>query len=158
MDIQLIVTLTNSVIVTLTFIFVIYQKRILKTQIEKQNAIIGNMEKYNNIIDVGKIEDYVKIREKTISSIAELEKRDLEKKIKEINEGVNAAGQMAVDLSSLVFVLLTHHTKEDALKIIAKEFKYDNVRDLYSKAVVKYWDDVNEVIKNQAKDAPPKLL
>ncbi|GHM98870.1 hypothetical protein WSM22_03600 [Cytophagales bacterium WSM2-2] len=116
------------------------------------------MEKYNNIIDVGKIEDYVKIREKTISSIAELEKRDLEKKIKEINEGVNAAGQMAVDLSSLVFVLLTHHTKEDALKIIAKEFKYDNVRDLYSKAVVKYWDDVNEVIKNQAKDAPPKLL
>jgi hypothetical protein len=62
---------------TLT-LFIIFQNRILRTQVAKQNEIINNMKAYADIIKLDEIKKYVEMREQTIKDLTEKEKRELE--------------------------------------------------------------------------------
>jgi hypothetical protein len=152
MNANLVLSVIQIFIAILIFGFVLYQNRILKTEIAQQNSIIKNIDAYTKILDISKLEDYVKIREKTISSEGELAKRELEEKIKKMSDGVKFTGELAVELSTLVFVVLVKHKKDTAMSIIDKDFKSDPLKVLYQKAIVKYWEDIDKAIKSLPKD------
>ena len=81
-----------------------------------------------------------------------MEKNELGKQIKEMNDGVQVVGKIAVDFSSIVFVLLTRFPKEKALQIIQKDFQNEKMRNVYSGAITKYWDELDQAFKKLPAD------
>lgn len=97
-----------------------YQRRqigILKKEVESQNNIISNLKQYSDIIDIKKVEEFVKISEATIEKKKEIELIDLHSNFKEkikstedekeklldkINKSTSEIDSLKTDYKSLV--------------------------------------------------------
>jgi hypothetical protein len=78
---QIIVAAIQGIVSIAILIAVLWKNSILKTQIEKSNAIISNIEAYQKLIDLQKLKEFVDISEQTILKKTEMEKKELEQKL-----------------------------------------------------------------------------
>lgn len=117
----------------------------MKTQREKQETLIKNLEQYTNIIDIPKLKEFVSTREQVFEDKFLLEKNVLEKKLKEtfekeLNETKGDFDRSISVLADTVWQI--HHiignvyTKEQR-PIIAERFP-DKVKPLLNIMLAEY--------------------
>jgi len=110
--VQLIIGLT-------TLIYVFRQNQILKTQIRGQNDIIRNMEAYSRLIDLEKVQQYVTLREQTITDESRISLKELEAKYKEVNTDREEFETMTKEQAQLILdLLVTVYEHRDRVNLV----------------------------------------
>src|SRR4051794_18009385 len=102
-----------------TLIYVVRQNQILKTQIKGQNDIIRNMEAYSRLIDLEKVQQYVKLREQTITDESRISLKELEAKYKEVNTDREEFETMTKEQAQLILnLLVTVYEHRDRVNLV----------------------------------------
>lgn len=136
-------------------VFLIYQNRILRTQVESQGQLITNMKSFQDIFDLKTLEEYVQIQEKRVVGKTEIEKREFEEKFKKELEAMKKTHEESVqinlELTKVFFsVITTHLDKDQRRKIISEKFptqseNYINLLEQYEKEF-NIADEVNDLL------------
>src|SRR6185436_11157618 len=83
-QIQTIVLVLQGIVVIAVPLILLYQNRILKSQVTKQADIINSMKAYADILNLDNIKQYVDMREQTFKDTTEKEKEQLRAIILEV--------------------------------------------------------------------------
>ena len=78
------------------------QNRILRTQINKQNEIINNIEAFHRVFDIKKVNEFFELREKTYKDKFKIQEKSYEDRFKIIKQEFEQRMQTVMSTSNTV--------------------------------------------------------
>jgi len=107
--------------------FILFQNKILNTQITNQNQMISNLKSFQEIIDIKKVREYVDLREETHQEKVKLMKSEFEKtlesELKKSKDEAEKTKQFYTETTLALSRLLVNLDEKERLKFMTANLK-----------------------------------